>query len=45
MANSLMIGMSKMGVNFTILARSAYGSKDELVTLCRGYAGERKRSP
>lgn len=40
MANSLMIGMSKMGVNFTILAPKRLWPKDELVTLCRGYAGE-----
>ena len=40
MANSLMIGMSKMGVNFTILAPKCLWPKDELVTLCRGYAGE-----
>ena len=40
MANSLMIGMSKMGVNFTILALKCLWPKDELVTLCRGYAGE-----
>lgn len=40
MANSLMIGMSKMGVNFTILAPKSLWPKDELVTLCQGYAKE-----
>ena len=40
MANSLMIGMSKMGVNFTILAPKCLWPKDELVTLCQGYAKE-----
>lgn len=40
MANSLMIGMSKMGVNFTILAPKALWPKDELVALCREYTKE-----
>jgi ornithine carbamoyltransferase len=38
MANSLMIGMSKMGVDFTILAPKCLWPKEELVTLCQGYA-------
>lgn len=40
MANSLMIGMSKMGVNFTILAPESLWPEEGLVTLCRGYAKE-----
>lgn len=40
MANSLMIGMSKMGVNFTILAPRHLWPKEELVNLCQGYARE-----
>ncbi len=40
MANSLMIGMSKMGVHFTILAPESLWPKNELVELCRGYAAE-----
>lgn len=40
MANSLMIGMSKMGVNFTILAPKSLWPKEELVELCQGYAKE-----
>lgn len=40
MANSLMIGMSKMGVNFTILAPKSLWPKDDLVELCQGYANE-----
>ena len=40
MANSLMIGMSKMGVNITILAPKSLWPKEELVELCRGYAKE-----
>lgn len=40
MANSLMIGMSKMGVHFTILAPKSLWPKDELVNLCQGYAAE-----
>lgn len=38
MANSLMIGMSKMGVHFTILAPESLWPDKELVELCRGYA-------
>ncbi len=38
MANSLMIGMSKMGVNFTIIAPKVLWPAEELVNLCRGYA-------
>ncbi len=38
MANSLMIGMSKMGVNFTIIAPKVLWPKQDLVDLCRGYA-------
>ena len=38
MANSLMIGMTKLGVNMTVLApKSLHPSKD-LVKLCEGYA-------
>ena len=40
MANSLMIGMSKMGVDFTILAPESLWPKKELVELCRGYGAE-----
>lgn len=40
MANSLMIGCSKMGINFTILAPKALWPADELIRLCRGYARE-----
>ena len=40
MANSLMIGMSKMGVHFTILAPESLWPKNELVELCQGYAAE-----
>ena len=38
MANSLMIGCSKMGINFTILAPKSLQPKKELVDLCMGYA-------
>lgn len=37
MANSLMIGMSKMGVHFTILAPKSLWPKKDLVELCQGY--------
>ena len=40
MANSLMIGMSKMGVNFTIIAPKVLWPAEELVELCSGYAAE-----
>lgn len=40
MANSLMIGSSKMGVDFVILAPKSLWPKEELVSLCRGYAEE-----
>ncbi|MDR1548864.1 MAG: ornithine carbamoyltransferase [Hungatella sp.] len=40
MANSLMIGMSKMGVHFTIMAPKNLWPKEELVELCQGYAKE-----
>ncbi len=40
MANSLMIGMSKMGVNFTIIAPRVLWPAEDLVELCRGYAAE-----
>lgn len=42
MANSLMIGCSKVGVNFTILAPKELWPAAELVELCRGYAKESK---
>ena len=38
MANSLMIGMSKMGVNFTIIAPKSLWPEEKLVSLCRTYA-------
>ena len=40
MANSLMIGCGKMGVNCTIIAPEALWPEEELVKLCRGYAKE-----
>ena len=40
MANSLMIGCTKMGIHFTILAPKALWPKQELVDLCKGYAKE-----
>lgn len=40
MANSLMIGMSKMGVHFTILAPESLWPGEELLSLCQGYAKE-----
>lgn len=40
MANSLMIGSAKVGVNFTILAPKALWPQQELVDLCQGYAKE-----
>lgn len=44
MANSLMIGMSKMGVNFTILAPESLWPDKELVKLCKEYAKESKNT-
>ncbi|MBR3008709.1 MAG: ornithine carbamoyltransferase [Stomatobaculum sp.] len=38
MANSLMIGMTKMGVHFTIFAPKELWPEQRLVDLCRGYA-------
>ncbi len=40
MANSLMMGMSKMGVHFTILAPECLWPGKDLVDLCQGYAAE-----
>jgi ornithine carbamoyltransferase len=40
MANSLMIGSAKMGVNFTIIAPKSLWPTDELVELCKEYAKE-----
>lgn len=40
MANSLMIGMTKMGVNFTMIAPKELQPTKELVELCKGYAKE-----
>ena len=40
MANSLMIGMTKLGVNMTILAPKSLHPDAELVNLCKGYANE-----
>lgn len=38
MANSLMIGSSKLGINFTILAPKSLWPTDELVNTCKEYA-------
>ncbi len=38
MANSLMIGSSKMGIDFTILAPKELWPEQELVTICEEYA-------
>jgi ornithine carbamoyltransferase len=38
MANSLMIGSSKMGIDFTILAPKSLWPKQELISLCEEYA-------
>ena len=38
MANSLMIGCTKMGVNFKIIAPKELWPNEELVHLCEGYA-------
>ena len=38
MANSLMIGMTKLGVNMTVLAPKSLQPSKELISLCEGYA-------
>ena len=40
MANSLMIGSSKLGMNITILAPKSLWPNEELVETCKGYAKE-----
>ena len=40
MANSLMIGSAKLGLNFTILAPESLWPDNHLVELCKGYAKE-----
>ncbi len=40
MANSLMIGCTKMGIHISIIAPKALWPKQELVKLCEGYAME-----
>ena len=40
MANSLMIGCSKVGVDFAIVAPEALWPTEELIALCQGYAKE-----
>ncbi|MBR3771726.1 MAG: ornithine carbamoyltransferase, partial [Clostridium sp.] len=40
MANSLMIGSSKLGIDFTILAPKVLWPKGDLVELCKEYAKE-----
>ncbi len=40
MANSLMIGCAKMGVDFVVIAPESLHPTKELVDLCEGYAGE-----
>lgn len=40
MANSLMIGCSKVGIHFTILAPKSLWPNDDLVALCNTYAKE-----
>ena len=40
MANSLMIGSAKMGLEFVILAPKSLWPGEELISLCRNYAGE-----
>lgn len=40
MANSLMIGCAKVGVNFAIIAPKALWPEEGLVNLCKGYAKE-----
>ncbi|MDF2541859.1 MAG: ornithine carbamoyltransferase [Herbinix sp.] len=38
MANSLMIGSTKLGINFTILAPKSLWPEETLVEICKGYA-------
>lgn len=38
MANSLMIGSSKLGINFTVLAPKALWPEQDLISLCEEYA-------
>lgn len=38
MANSLMIGSGKLGINFTILAPKSLWPSDELIKICKDYA-------
>ena len=40
MANSLMIGCAKVGINFTIIAPESLWPEKELIDLCEGYASE-----
>lgn len=40
MANSLMIGCAKVGVNFTIIAPESLWPERELVVMCKGYTNE-----
>ena len=40
MANSLMIGCSKVGVNFAIIAPESLWPTKEVIALCQGYAEE-----
>jgi len=40
MANSLMIGSSKLGINFTILAPKSLWPEQELINTCEKYASE-----
>ena len=40
MANSLMIGCAKVGVNFAIIAPKELWPEESLVELCKGYANE-----
>ncbi len=40
MANSLMIGCAKVGVNFAIIAPKELWPEDSLVALCKGYGEE-----
>ena len=40
MANSLMIGMTKLGVNITVLAPKSLFPSEDLINLCESYAKE-----